>query len=197
MQSRTTKMILAAMLVTTASALSTRGSALAQVRVDVRATAHLPAPPMPPSPTVTVHVRPPAPYQEVVGLAPAPGYVWVDGYWAWQGGQHVWVRGRWMAPPHPGHVWIRSGWTLRGGQYVFMPGRWAAPSVRVRHRFVHPHRRVRVKRGAHYSFVGRRGHPVHRHHPGRGNARVRARGGRHHVKVKTRGRSRGRHRRGR
>jgi hypothetical protein len=29
---------------------------------------------------------------------PGPGYTWVDGYWAWQGGRNVWIAGFWQAP---------------------------------------------------------------------------------------------------
>jgi len=29
---------------------------------------------------------------------PGPGYAWVDGYWAPQGGRNVWIGGFWRAP---------------------------------------------------------------------------------------------------
>ena len=49
---------------------------------------------------------------EFVTGAPAPGYVWAPGYWAWNGVAYVWVEGRWLlarsGPPfvgaHSGHV---------------------------------------------------------------------------------------------
>jgi hypothetical protein len=28
---------------------------------------------------------PPAPRYRVIGVAPGPGYVWVNGYWGWRG----------------------------------------------------------------------------------------------------------------
>jgi hypothetical protein len=43
----------------------------------------------------------------VVGVAPAAGFVWVDGYHVWRGGRYVWVPGRWVRPPRCGSV--RSG----------------------------------------------------------------------------------------
>ncbi len=74
--------------------------------------------------TDLVTVEPPPPQVEVVGVAPAPGYIWIGGYWGWVGGRHEWIRGRWEAP-RPGyawepHVWVREGvgWRLREGRWV-------------------------------------------------------------------------------
>jgi uncharacterized protein YcfJ len=75
-----------------------------------------------PAPTTTVVAPPPPPAQTVV-LAPGPGYVWIGGYWAWNGGW-VWVGGHWGLPPYPHAVWVRSywergphGWYQRGGYW--------------------------------------------------------------------------------
>jgi hypothetical protein len=72
----------------------------------------------------TVAVAPPAPVVETYGVAPAPGYVWIGGYWNWVGGRHVWIRGHWAAP-RPGyywepHRWVRGpdGWHLHEGHWV-------------------------------------------------------------------------------
>jgi len=66
-----------------------------------------------------VTVEPPAPRVEYVGTPPVQGYVWLGGYWGWEGGRHVWVNCCWDAP-HVGyhwapHVWVREGggWRLR------------------------------------------------------------------------------------
>jgi hypothetical protein len=71
----------------------------------------------------TVAVEPPTPREEIIGVAPAPGYVWFGGYWSWVGGRHVWVGGHW-APGRAGyrwvpHQWVRTdgGWRLRGGHW--------------------------------------------------------------------------------
>ena len=71
-----------------------------------------------------VTIAPPAPRVEVYGVAPAPGYVWIGGYWNWVGAQHVWVGGHWEAP-HRGyrwepHHWVheRDGWRLHEGHWV-------------------------------------------------------------------------------
>jgi hypothetical protein len=45
------------------------------------------------------HPEPPAPLPEFQSTAPAPGMVWVAGYWHWDGTDHVWVPGHWESPP--------------------------------------------------------------------------------------------------
>ncbi len=71
-----------------------------------------------------VVVAPPAPVIETVGVAPYPGYVWVGGYWNWSGGRHVWVPGRWDAPPHPGWRWAPHHWEHVDGGYRLHEGHW-------------------------------------------------------------------------
>lgn len=50
-----------------------------------------------------------------------PGYVWVQGYWNWNGGGYVWVPGRWLVA-RAGYVYVQpawregpNGWDLRRG----------------------------------------------------------------------------------
>jgi WXXGXW repeat (2 copies) len=71
-----------------------------------------------------VAVAPPPVQVETYGVAPAPGYFWVGGYWGWEGGRHVWHGGRWEAPRagyrwEP-HRWVheRDGWHLSGGHWA-------------------------------------------------------------------------------
>src|SRR5581483_2184509 len=50
---------------------------------------------------------PPPPVRaEVVGVAPGPGYVWVNGYWGWRGNAYAWVPGYYAHPPRPHAVWV-------------------------------------------------------------------------------------------
>ncbi len=72
----------------------------------------------------TIAVAPPAPRVEVIGVAPAPGYVWVGGYWNWVGGRHVWVPGAWR-PGRPGYYWVPHRWVAVGGGWRLEPGHWA------------------------------------------------------------------------
>ena len=71
---------------------------------------------------LSLNFAPPPPQVEPIPQ-PRPGYVWGRGYWAWQGGSHVWVPGRWIAE-HPGQHWVPEHWAQRGPNYVFVPGRW-------------------------------------------------------------------------
>ena len=71
-----------------------------------------------------VAVAPPPVQVETYGVAPAPGYFWIGGYWGWEGGRHVWHGGRWEAPRagyrwEP-HRWVheRDGWHLSGGHWA-------------------------------------------------------------------------------
>jgi WXXGXW repeat (2 copies) len=71
-----------------------------------------------------ITVAPPAPRVEVIGVAPAPGYVWIGGYWNWVGERHVWVPGRWR-PGRPGYYWVPHRWVAAGGGWRLEPGHWA------------------------------------------------------------------------
>jgi hypothetical protein len=70
-----------------------------------------------------VTVAPPEPRVEVVGVAPAPGYLWIGGYWGWVGGRHEWVSGRWEAP-RPGYRYVPHQWVREGGGWRLHEGRW-------------------------------------------------------------------------
>ena len=72
---------------------------------------------------VVVPGPPPAPRVDVVGVAPAPGYIWISGYWGWGGAQYVWHPGRWSAP-RPGYNWMAPRWEQHGGAWRERPGHW-------------------------------------------------------------------------
>ena len=79
----------------------------------------------PPFGEVVVNEAPPAPPGEVVTVAPAPGLVWVGGYWGWCGGHYSWVAGGWRRPPYGGARWTGGYWARRpGGGHVFVRGGW-------------------------------------------------------------------------
>lgn len=46
-----------------------------------------------------------APAPAVIGVAPYPGAIWIDGYWSRRGGGREWVPGRWDR----GHGWQGRG----------------------------------------------------------------------------------------
>jgi hypothetical protein len=79
--------------------------------------------PVPADSTVVVDVAPPAPYVEVVPVAPFVGGIWIGGYWGWNGGRHVWVPGRWEHS-RPGYQWRPHGWVNQGGRWHLHAGGW-------------------------------------------------------------------------
>lgn len=59
---------------------------------------------------------------------PGPGYLWVPGYWAWDGdvGDYYWVPGYWTRPPRVGLLWTPGYWGWNNGVYVFNEGYWGS-----------------------------------------------------------------------
>jgi hypothetical protein len=66
---------------------------------------------------------PPAPLVGVVGYAPGPGYVWIDGFWDWRG-HYVWTPGYWGRSPHPHSVWMPGRAFYDHGRYHYRRGHW-------------------------------------------------------------------------
>ena len=81
--------------------------------------------PVPGGVVVAGYAPPPVRY-EVVGVAPAPGYLWVGGNWLWEGGRYAWHPGYWQAP-RPGYHWVPHAWVQgpNGGWHQHA-GHWAA-----------------------------------------------------------------------
>ena len=71
---------------------------------------------------VDIDVRPPPDRVEVIP-AGRPGYVWVPGYYRWDGRQHVWVRGRYVVERR-GYRWHPAHWEESSGRYHFEQGHW-------------------------------------------------------------------------
>ena len=67
---------------------------------------------------------PPQPRAEVIGYAPFPGAIWINGYWGWRGGSHAWVPGYWERP-RPGYRWQPHAWERDGRGWRERPGRWS------------------------------------------------------------------------
>jgi hypothetical protein len=70
------------------------------------------------------YVPPPAPRYGVLGYAPAPGYVWTDGYYVYGRGRYNWVPGRWARPPRGHSEWVPGRWNHDGRGYRFHRGYW-------------------------------------------------------------------------
>lgn len=70
-------------------------------------------------PLLPVYAQPPI---------PGPGYLWVPGYWAWDGQEYYWVPGYWATPPAADLLWTPPYWAWNDGVYDFYPGYWG-PTV--------------------------------------------------------------------
>ena len=69
---------------------------------------------------------PPIPIYEQP-YAPAEGYIWTPGYWAYDS-DYYWVPGVWVAPPRVGFLWTPGYWGYNGSNYFFNDGYWG-PTV--------------------------------------------------------------------
>ncbi len=73
---------------------------------------------------IVVTETPPAPRQEVIGVAPSASHLWVEGYWAYRHGRWVWVRGHWERRPRVAAVWVPGHWDHTSRGYLWTPGHW-------------------------------------------------------------------------
>jgi WXXGXW repeat (2 copies) len=73
---------------------------------------------------ISVGFAPPALPLYVPPPIPAPGYLWVPGYWAWSPGGYYWVPGTWALAPAPGLLWTPGYWGWAGGAYLWHAGYW-------------------------------------------------------------------------
>lgn len=71
---------------------------------------------------VWVREAPPALRHETVPAA-RRGYVWVPGYWDWQGRRHVWHQGSWVRS-RQGHAYAQPTWVERDGRWYIQRGHW-------------------------------------------------------------------------
>ena len=73
---------------------------------------------------ISVEVAPPPlPVYEQPDI-PAPGYLWVPGYWAYGPEGYFWVPGTWVEPPQPGLLWTPGYWGWSNGLYLWNGGYW-------------------------------------------------------------------------
>ena len=73
----------------------------------------------------TVSSMPPEPLYEQMTGSPGVGFVWIDGYWHWNGYEWVWVGGRWEHE-QVGYVYVQPYYDYSGGTYVYTPGYWTS-----------------------------------------------------------------------
>ncbi len=75
---------------------------------------------------VSITVAPPPLPVYAQPVIPAPGYLWVPGYWAWAGGGYYWVPGTWVLPPTVGLLWTPGYWAWLNGAYLWHAGYWGS-----------------------------------------------------------------------
>jgi len=73
---------------------------------------------------VSIRIAPPALPVYVQPAIPAPGYLWVPGYWAWSDDGYYWVPGTWVLPPQEGLLWTPGYWGWSDGIYAWHEGYW-------------------------------------------------------------------------
>ena len=69
-----------------------------------------------------IGVPPPEPRVEHVP-EPRDGFVWISGYWRWEGDRHVWTEGHWERERH-GYEYRPAHWDRDGDNWRFRDGGW-------------------------------------------------------------------------
>lgn len=111
-------------------------ASVSAVRAQISVGVFIGAPPPPP----VVYVAPPP--------APAPEFVWVEGYWYPVGHHYKWHEGYWTRPPYEGAYWVAP----HHDSERYFAGYWTGERGRVEHdhRWDHDHDRdFRADRGDH------------------------------------------------
>jgi hypothetical protein len=82
--------------------------------------------PLPPPGAVFISARfgPPPPRVEVIGVAPAPEFVWIRGFWSWDGMAYAWMPGHWERRPYARAVWVPDRWRHHAQGWYREEGHW-------------------------------------------------------------------------
>ena len=73
---------------------------------------------------VAVSKAPPPPPTESIPPSPGINYVWVRGYYTYNGTDYEWFPGRWAVQPRPNAIWVPGTWNQTDKGWVWTPGRW-------------------------------------------------------------------------
>ena len=91
-------------------------------------------------------------YEEVPG--PRDGFVWINGYWGWDGYRHTWVGGHWE-PARRGYLYRPAHWDHDGDRWRLRQGYWEE------HREEHRGKEWHEDRGEHRGHDHGNGHHDH------------------------------------
>jgi hypothetical protein len=111
---------LAVLFVSLLSVLSMGTTAKAQVHISVYVN-------IPLAPNIVLSIGSPA------IPAPAPDYIWIDGYWTWDYRHHnyAWVEGRWALAPYADAYWIPGYWEYYRSGYRWINACWIPRANRI------------------------------------------------------------------
>lgn len=95
----------------------------------VGALAQIPIPPLPGLDVrITTRRPPPLRYERRI-VSPGAGYVYVKGFWNWDGGRWVWIPGRWDRPAVADGYWIPARYVRTARGTIYEPGHWSNQQV--------------------------------------------------------------------
>ena len=77
-----------------------------------------------PTGAIVVSETPPPLRHEVIGVAPSPAHVWVQGYWVHRNHRWVWAPGHYEVRPRAAAVWVPGHWDRTSRGWVWFPGHW-------------------------------------------------------------------------
>ncbi|MGA8687796.1 MAG: YXWGXW repeat-containing protein, partial [Candidatus Sulfotelmatobacter sp.] len=75
---------------------------------------------------VSITLAPPALPVYEQPMAPADGYLWTPGYWAYGDEGYFWVPGTWVEPPTVGLLWTPGYWGWGSDAFAWNEGYWGA-----------------------------------------------------------------------
>ena len=73
---------------------------------------------------VYVGIAPPPVVVEHPGPILHPGWVWIGGYYRWDGAHYFWVPGRWVQPPRLHAIWVPGHWIHGAHGWYWIEGHW-------------------------------------------------------------------------
>jgi hypothetical protein len=62
-------------------------------------------------------------------VRPAADYVWVKGFWDWEGGEWVGIPGRWERPAGRDVTWVDPHYDREQDGWRYEPGHWSNERV--------------------------------------------------------------------
>ena len=71
------------------------------------------------------HSAPPKARSEHRPGRPGRDYVWVDGFWHWEGSRWGWIPGRWDRPTEHGAKWVKARYAREGSVWRYEPAHWS------------------------------------------------------------------------